>query len=120
MLVLTSRGSYPTPADQRDYQEDLMTPGILPASASSRNWIRETPNFRMKARGRPLMEQRFFTRTGEELRGSFWSFFCAAKNSSSEVSGLERMAFSSARFALNFAESFFRFSLRLMAEVLGM
>src|SRR5476651_754639 len=99
-------GAY-TPAAGKIYQEDLITPGILPLRASSRNWMRETPNLPMKPRGRPLIEQRLRMRVGDELRGSFCSFFCAEKNSSSEVDGLARMAFSSARFALYF-------SLRLM------
>ena len=67
------------------YQEDLITPGILPFNASSRNWMRDTPNLRLKPRGRPLMEQRLRMRTGEALRAMRCSFFWAAKNSSSVV-----------------------------------
>src|SRR5882724_7163059 len=59
-------------------------------------------------------------RVGDELRGSFWSFFCAAKNCSSVVAGFLSAAFSSARAAANLAESLMRFLLRSMAEVLGM
>src|ERR1043165_5006325 len=77
------------------YQEDLVTPGILPASASSRSVMRETPKRRWKPRGRPLSEQRLRMRILEELRGSLASFFWAAKNSSSVVAGLARMAFRS-------------------------
>ena len=44
-----------------------MTPGILPARASSRNWMRETPNLRWKPRGRPLIEQRLRMRTADEF-----------------------------------------------------
>src|SRR6185312_13913156 len=114
------RGSYPTPGGQGIYQEDLMTPGILPLRASSRNWIRETPNLPMKARGRPLMEQRLRTRTLEELRGSFCSLSWALKNSSSEVDGLARRALRSARVLACLATRRWRFLLRSMAEVLGM
>src|SRR6187551_3408664 len=59
-------------------------------------------------------------RTLEELRGSFASFFWAAKNSSSVVAGLARMAFSSARLAACFSTRRMRFLLRSMAEVFGM
>src|SRR5579884_1137792 len=40
-------GSYPTPAGGEIYQEDLITPGIFPESASSRKVRRETPNLPM-------------------------------------------------------------------------
>jgi len=73
-----ARGSYPTPVSQNFYQEDLVTPGILPASASSRSVIRETPKRRWKPRGRPLSEQRLRMRILEEFFGSFCSFFWAA------------------------------------------
>src|SRR3954463_7571986 len=59
-------------------------------------------------------------RVGDELRGSFCSFFCAAKNCSSVVAGFLRAAFSSARTAANLAVSLMRFLLRSMADVLGM
>jgi uncharacterized membrane protein len=35
------------------YQLDFTTPGSLPPDANSRKQIRQTPNFRKKARGRP-------------------------------------------------------------------
>jgi hypothetical protein len=35
------------------YQLDLRTPGISPASDFSRKQIRQIPNFRMNALGRP-------------------------------------------------------------------
>src|SRR4051812_13469426 len=66
------------------------------------------------------MEQRLRMRALEEFFGSFCSFFCAAKNSTSEVAGLARIAFSSARWAANLATRRMRFLLRSMAEVLGM
>jgi hypothetical protein len=40
------------------YQLDLVTPGISPVSASLRKSIRQRPNFRMKARGRPHSRHR--------------------------------------------------------------
>jgi len=46
------------------YQLDFTTPGIWPSSASFRKQIRQRPNFRMKARGRPHRSQRFLCRTG--------------------------------------------------------
>src|SRR5271157_5216157 len=46
------RGSYPTPAGRVVYQDHLMTPGILPERASSRNWMRDTPNLRLLPSGR--------------------------------------------------------------------
>jgi hypothetical protein len=59
-------------------------------------------------------------RTAEEFFGSFCSFFCAAKNSSSVVAGLRRTDLSSARLAANLAARAMRFLLRSMAEVFGM
>jgi len=66
------------------------------------------------------MEQRLRMRTLDEFLGSFASFFCAAKNSTSVVAGLARIAFSSARLAANLATRRMRFLLRSMAEVFGM
>src|SRR5579871_4077258 len=120
VFVFVAGGSYPTPAGKMVYQDDFVTPGILPARASSRKVMRETPNLPMWPRGRPLYQQRLRTRLGEEFLGSFWSFFCAAKNSSSVVAGLRRMALSSARLALYFLVRRWRFLLRSMAEVFGM
>src|SRR5690606_12791772 len=55
------------------YQLDLRTPGILPSSAISRKTTRQTPNFRIYPRGRPVRAQRLWRRTGLASRGSFWS-----------------------------------------------
>ena len=66
------------PREPKNYQEDLVRPGILPASASSRSVRRDTPKRRWKPRGRPLSEQRLRMRTLEEFFGSFCSFFWAA------------------------------------------
>ena len=41
-----------------DYQLDLRTPGSSPRRAMLRKQIRQMPNWRMKARGRPQMGQR--------------------------------------------------------------
>jgi hypothetical protein len=102
------------------YQDDLVTPGIFPASASSRRVMRETPKRRWNPRGRPLSEQRLRIRTLDELRGNFANFFCAEKNSSSVVAGFASVALSSARFCACFSTRRMRFLLRSMAEVLGM
>src|SRR5277367_265333 len=102
------------------YQDDLMTPGIFPASASSRNWMRETPYLRLKPRGRPLIEQRLRMRIFEEFLGSFCSLVCAAKNCSSVVAGFARTAFSSARTLAYFSTSRLRLSFFWIAEVFGM
>src|SRR6185295_10758757 len=40
------------------YQLAFLTPGINPASANSRKWIRQMPNLRYTARGRPHNLQR--------------------------------------------------------------
>jgi hypothetical protein len=45
------------------YQLALRTPGISPLSAISRKQIRQMPNFRMNARGRPQRPQRLPRRT---------------------------------------------------------
>jgi hypothetical protein len=47
----------------RDYQLDLVTPVISPREARFRKQIRQTPNFRKKARGRPQILQRLYIRT---------------------------------------------------------
>jgi len=44
--------------DAFSYQLDLITPGISPLSAISRKQMRQMPNLRMKALGRPQMGQR--------------------------------------------------------------
>jgi hypothetical protein len=44
------------------YQLDFVTPGRRPTEASSRKQIRQTPNFRMYARGRPQTLQRLCAR----------------------------------------------------------
>jgi hypothetical protein len=40
------------------YQLDFITPGISPRKAMLRKQMRQIPNFRKKARGRPHMGQR--------------------------------------------------------------
>jgi len=50
-----------------------MTPGTLPCKASSRNEIRDKPNFLIVARGLPVRVQRLTKRTADEFRGSFES-----------------------------------------------
>ena len=49
------------------YQLAFFTPGISPSSASLRKQIRQMPNLRYTARGRPHSRQRLF-RAGGELR----------------------------------------------------
>jgi hypothetical protein len=44
------------------YQLAFLTPGISPSSASSRKQIRQMPNLRYTARGRPHNRQRLFRR----------------------------------------------------------
>jgi hypothetical protein len=44
------------------YQLDLMTPGSSPLSAILRKQIRQMPNLRKKARGRPQSGQRLYAR----------------------------------------------------------
>lgn len=52
------------------YQLDLLTPGMSPWEASSRNVSRDILNLRMNARRRPVTSQRFTTRVGLALRGN--------------------------------------------------
>jgi hypothetical protein len=54
----------------RDYQLDLVTPGIIPCVASSRKAMRESLNRRMNERRRPLVWHRLVTRVGLAFRGS--------------------------------------------------
>ena len=51
-------------------QLDLVTPGIMPALASSRKEIRESLKRRMNARRRPETRQRLTIRVGLALRGN--------------------------------------------------
>ena len=44
------------------YQLDFTIPGIMPFDARSRKQIRQMPNLRMKARGRPQLRQRLYAR----------------------------------------------------------
>src|SRR4051812_19937804 len=55
------------------YQLALVTPGMRPFNAASRNVRREQANLRKYPRRRPLIEQRFTTRDGLASRGSFAS-----------------------------------------------
>jgi hypothetical protein len=45
------------------YQLDLTTPGSSPRSAMCRKQMRQIPNFRKKALGRPHKGQRLYART---------------------------------------------------------
>jgi hypothetical protein len=49
---------------EKNYQEDLRTPGIIPSFANSRKQIRQSPKSRINAFPRPHLKQRFFARTG--------------------------------------------------------
>ena len=60
------------------YQLDFVTPGIMPADASSRNVMRESLKRRMKARRRPLIRQRLTKRVGLASRGNIESANVAA------------------------------------------
>jgi len=51
------------------YQLDLVTPGINPFEAISRNVTRLIPNLRMYPRGRPVNLQRLCKRTGDAFFG---------------------------------------------------
>lgn len=46
------------------YQLDFMTPGTWPCWASCRKQMRQMPNLRMYARGRPQSPQRWCACTG--------------------------------------------------------
>lgn len=54
----------------RSYQLDFVTPGIIPAAASSRKVMREILNRRMNARRRPVTWQRLISLVGLASRGS--------------------------------------------------
>ena len=54
------------------YQLDLVTPGSRPWEASSRKQMRQTPNFRMYARGRPQILHRLTARV--EYFGARFAF----------------------------------------------
>src|SRR5271170_2849995 len=59
----------------RNYQDDLVTPGMSPRSANWRKHSRHTPNLRMYARGRPHRWQRLCWRDENfGLRASFTLF----------------------------------------------
>src|SRR5699024_10819360 len=73
--------------DESAYQDDLVIPGSSPRWAISRKRIRETPNLRNVPRGRPSIESRSRTRTGDASRGSFCSPTRAASRSSSDALG---------------------------------
>jgi hypothetical protein len=45
------------------YQLDLITPGSSPSEAMLRKQIRQMPNLRIKARERPQIGQRLYSRT---------------------------------------------------------
>lgn len=46
------------------YQEDFLTPGIMPSLASSLKQIRQSPKSLMKPFPRPHRKHRFFARDG--------------------------------------------------------
>src|SRR5699024_5736276 len=77
-------------------------PGILPSKASSRNFIRDIPYFRIYPRERPVKLQRLFTRVGLASRGNF----C---NSTHLPSSLSLRLFSS--YFSSFCFFFFFFSI---------
>ncbi len=52
------------------YHDDFLTPGRRPALASSRKWIRHSPNPLIYARLRPHMKQRL------TIREENFGFFC--------------------------------------------
>ena len=54
----------------RSYQLDFVTPGIIPAAASSRKVMREILNRRMNARRRPVTWQRLISLVGLASRGN--------------------------------------------------
>jgi hypothetical protein len=60
---------------RRFYQLAFLTPGSLPFDASSLKQIRQQPNLRMYARGRPHNLQRLRART-EYLAGRFARTIC--------------------------------------------
>jgi hypothetical protein len=72
---------------------------MSPCSAISRNVTRERPNWRRKARGRPVIEHRLRIRVADESRGRLRSFDAAACFSSSLAVWLTIVAFSAARFS---------------------
>ena len=60
------------------YQLDFTTPGSLPWEAISRKQIRQIPNLRIYARGRPQIGQRLYLRTlnlGSRLAFIISAFF---------------------------------------------
>jgi hypothetical protein len=62
------------------YQLDLRTPGNSPLRAMLRKQIRQRPNLRKKARGRPQMGQRLYARElNLGLRDAFTSNDVRAK-----------------------------------------
>jgi hypothetical protein len=71
------RRRYPTVKNEdprlRDYQLDLVTPGINPWEAHSRKAIRDRRKRRLKLRRRPLCSQRLTKRVGLASRGSWAS-----------------------------------------------
>jgi hypothetical protein len=65
------------------YQLDLMTPGSLPSDAMFLKQMRQIPNFRINARGRPHKGHRLYARTlNLGLRCAFIRIDVLAKSSS--------------------------------------
>jgi hypothetical protein len=61
-VIKSAMGSVITMDALLCYQLDLMTPGSSPRSAMSRKQMRQMPNLRKKARGRPQRGQRLYAR----------------------------------------------------------
>ena len=72
-LVFVDRHAPILPRVAENYQLDFVTPGIIPAEASSRKVMREILNRRMYARRRPLTWQRLTSLVGLASRGSWAS-----------------------------------------------
>src|SRR3546814_1890156 len=92
-VVLFRSSLFFTIKQNQAYQLALVTPGILPASAISRNVTREMPNWRIYPRGRPVSLQRLRTRTADELRGSLSSASQRSEEHTSELQSLMRISY---------------------------
>src|SRR5829696_6033981 len=81
-LAVVPRGAC---GEEKCYQLDLVTPGNCPACAISRTQIRQRPNVRKTARGRPHRWQRVYARTayfGLRLALTTRAFFATPSSSS--------------------------------------
>src|SRR6218665_3405493 len=102
------------------YQLALTTPVSSPASALSRNCIRDRPNLRRLPRGRPVIAQRSVTRIGFASRGCLPSFTCASARASAVRAGFLMIALSSLRRAEYFATVALRRSFFKTEDVFAM